>query len=251
MKWGRVTGGVALAALASFTGLLPASSPAGAADMTPVGRPATSSYIPAQFFWTGFYIGAGIGGSWGTSSYVDPFTGVSASPSLKGFLVSGISGVNFQINSVVLGAEADFTGPFAKGSVLDSSGNSLQTSVFWTSSVAGRLGMAFDRLLVYGRGGVAFDYDRDTVNLPGGTSAIGSLYRVGWTVGGGVEYAVTDHWTGRLEYDYLRFATKGLTYQGTGVPPVPGPLGTSLPGTASGTIGLNVGEIKAIMAYKF
>ena len=249
MKWGVVTGGVALAALASFSASL--SSPAHAADMTVAPRPATSSYIPAQFFWTGFYIGAGIGGSWGTATVVDPFSGVSASPSLKGFLVSGVSGVNFQISSVVVGVEADFTDPFAKGSVLDSSGNSLQTSVFWTSSVAGRLGMAFDRLLIYGKGGVAFDYDRDTLTIPNGTTAIGSLYHVGWTVGGGVEYAVTDHWTGRLEYDYLRFATKGLTYQGTGVPPVPGPLGTSLPGTASGTIGLNVGEIKAIMAYKF
>jgi outer membrane immunogenic protein len=245
MKWGRVTGGIALAALASFTGLLPASSPAGAADMTPVyQRPAASSYIPAQFLWTGFYIGAGIGGDWGTASFADPIPGpaASASPSLKGFLVTGISGVNFQINSVVLGAEADFTGPFAKGSALDSNGNNLQTSVFWTSSLTGRVGMAFDRLLIYGKGGVAFDYDRDTVNLPGGTSAIGSLYRVGWTVGGGVEYAVTDHWTGRLEYDYLRFATKGLTFQGTATP---------LLTAVASTIGLNLGEIKAIMAYKF
>src|ERR1700722_2259909 len=57
MKWGAVTGGVALAALASLPGLLSESSPAGAADMTVAPRPATSSYIPAQFFWTGFYIG--------------------------------------------------------------------------------------------------------------------------------------------------------------------------------------------------
>jgi outer membrane immunogenic protein len=243
MKWGRVTGGVALAALASFTGLLPTSSPARAADMTPVGRPATSSYIPAQFFWTGFYIGAGIGGSWGTATLTDPLSVTTASPSLKGFLVTGISGVNFQINSVVVGVEADFTDPFAKGSALDSNGNNLQTQVFWTSSITGRVGMAFDRLLIYGKGGVAFDYDRDTVTKPDATTAIGSLYHVGWTVGGGVEYAVTDHWTGRLEYDYLRFASKGLTYQGTATP--------LLVLNVGGTAGLNLGEIKAVMAYKF
>lgn len=244
MKWGALTGGIALAALASLPASLPASSPARAADMTPIAqRPVTSGYIPAQFFWTGFYIGAGIGGDWGTATLTDPLVAATASPSLKGFLVTGISGVNFQISSVVVGVEADFTDPFAKGSALDSNGNNLQTQVFWTSSVTGRLGMAFDRLLIYGKGGVAFDYDRDTVTKPDTTTAIGSLYHVGWTVGGGVEYAVTDHWTGRLEYDYLRFASKGLTYQGTATPP--------LVLNVSGTAGLNLGEIKAVMAYKF
>jgi len=63
MKWGAV-----IAALRSpLLRRLPASLPARAADMTPVPqRAATSGYIPAQFFWTGFYIGAGIGGGWGT-----------------------------------------------------------------------------------------------------------------------------------------------------------------------------------------
>ena len=243
MKWGRVTGGVALAALASFTALLPTSSPARAADMTPVAQRPTSSYIPAQFFWTGFYIGAGIGGGWGTATLTDPLFAATASPSLKGFLVSGISGINYQISSVVVGAEADFTGTWVKGSTLDAGGNNLQTSVFWTSSVTGRLGMAFDRLLIYGKGGVAFDYDRDTVTVPSTATAIGSLYHVGWTVGGGVEYAVTDHWTGRIEYDYLRFASKALTFQGPATPP--------LVLNVAGTAGLNIGEIKAIVAYKF
>src|ERR1700688_5057141 len=108
MKWGVVKGGIALAALASLPASLSASSPARGADMTPIAqRPATSGYIPAQFFWTGFYIGAGIGGDWGTASFTDPLPGpfASASPSLKGFLVTGISGINFQISSVVVGVE--------------------------------------------------------------------------------------------------------------------------------------------------
>lgn len=240
MKSGAVIGGVALAVLAS----LPAALPAVAADMSPIAaRPAVSTYIPAQFFWTGFYMGAGIGGAWASSSFVDPFTGVTASPAPKGFLVSGISGINYQISSVVLGAEADFTGTWAKASVIDASSNTLTTSVFWTASITGRVGMAFDRVLVYGKGGAAFDYDRDTVAKPDASSAVGSLYRVGWTVGGGVEYAVTDHWTGRLEYDYLRFPSKALSVQGNATtPPNVVSLGT--------TIGLSISEIKLIMAYK-
>jgi outer membrane immunogenic protein len=244
MKWGAVTGGVALAALASLPGLLSASAPARAADMTPVApRPATSGYIPAQFFWTGFYIGAGIGGGWGTSSFTDPLAAATASPSLTGFLVSGISGINYQISSVVVGVEGDFTGTWVKGTATDAAANNLQTSVFWTSSITGRMGMAFDRLLIYGKGGVGFDYDRDTVTIPNGATTIGSTYRVGWTIGGGVEYAVTDHWTGRIEYDYFRFPAKSFTFSGTANP--------AIAPNVSGIVGLNVGEIKGIMAYKF
>jgi outer membrane immunogenic protein len=241
MKSGAVIGGVALAVLAS----LPAALPALAADMSPIApRPAVSSYIPAQFFWTGFYMGAGIGGAWASATFTDPSTGIAASPAPKGFLVSGISGINYQFSSVVVGAEADFTGTWARGSVVDALSNTLSTSVFWTASITGRAGVAFDRLLVYGKGGAAFDYDRDTVMIPAGTTAAGSLYRVGWTVGGGVEYAVTEHWTGRIEYDYFRFPAKGLSFQGTATTP-------PNVGFASGTVGLNISEIKLIMAYKF
>jgi outer membrane immunogenic protein len=253
MKWGAVIGGVALAALAS----LPASSPARAADMT-VARPIPApSYIPAQFFWTGFYMGAGIGAAWTNSKFADPLTGLTATPSPRGFLLSGIGGINYQIGAVVLGAEGDFTGAWVKsGSALDAAGNNLSISVFWTSTITGRVGWAFDRLLAYAKGGGAFAYDRDTVTLPNTTIAVGSTYRAGWTLGGGLEYALTDHWTTRLEYDYLRFPVKGTTFQGSGVPvvnvldPTTGKTVT-FPGTANGTIGYNISEIKAIMAYKF
>jgi outer membrane immunogenic protein len=242
MKWGAVTGGV-VAALASLSASLSASLPAHAADMTPVAPralPATSGYIPAQFFWTGFYMGAGIGGGWGSASFNDPFATATASPSLHGFLVSGIAGINYQISSVVVGLEGDFTGSWAKGNTTDTAGDNLLASVFWTASVTGRVGLAFDRLLIYGKGGVGFDYDRDTVTMPGGASAVGSIYHVGWTGGVGAEYAVTDHWTGRIEWDYFSFPGKGTVFQGNTVPT-----------QAGATVGLTLSELKAIMAYKF
>jgi outer membrane immunogenic protein len=229
MKWGAVIGGVALAALASL--------PARAADMTPIAPRATSGYIPAQFLWTGFYLGAGIGYGWGTSTFIDPFNGLTASPSPKGFLVGGVTGINYQISSVVLGVEGDFTGSWAKGSAVAST-DILETRIFWTSSITGRLGWAFDRLLIYGKGGVGFDYDRDTVTLPNNAASIGSVYRTAWTVGGGVEYAVTEHWTARVEYDFFKFPVKGIF--------VAGPAGN-----LNGNIGINLNEAKVIMAYKF
>ena len=118
-------------------------------------------------------------------------------------------GVNYQINSFVLGVEGDFYGSWVKGTALDPLGDALQTQVLWTGTITGRLGWAFDRLLVYGKGGAAFDYDRDTVSQPSGVVVVGSTTRAGWTVGGGLEYAVTEHWTTRIEYDYLKFPAKG------------------------------------------
>jgi outer membrane immunogenic protein len=246
MRWGGIVSGVALAALGSLSVSLTDPLPAGAADMTPVApRAATPGYIPAQFWWTGFYMGAGVGYGWGTAQFIDPLAlSASASPSVNGFLVSGVSGLNYQFSSVVVGAEGDFTGAFVKGSANDSAGNALMADVFWTASITGRLGWAIDRLLIYGKGGVAFDYDRDTVTVPSGATVLGTTYRTGWTIGGGVEYAVTEHWTGRLEYDYFTFASKALTFSGPAAVP---PANTN-PG---GFVGIKLNEIKAIMAYKF
>jgi outer membrane immunogenic protein len=230
MKWGAVIGSVALAALTSL--------PARAADMTPVvQRTATSGYIPAQFFWTGFYLGAGVGGGWGHSTFVDPF-GSIASPSLKGFLLGGVAGINYQISSIVVGVEGDFVGSLAKGTTIDPIGNALQTQVFWTASFTGRLGWAFDRLLIYGKGGAAFEYDRDSVTQNTGVAVVGSTTRAGWTVGAGVEYAFTEHWTTRLEYDYLRFPSKGSVFSGPAL-------------NVAGSVGISLNELKLIIANKF
>jgi outer membrane immunogenic protein len=246
MKWGEVIGGAALAALAGMS----ATGPARAADMTPVARPAPpSTYIPAQFYWTGFYMGAGLGDGWGTSAFVDPLNAGSASPSIKGLLVTGVIGINYQFSTVVVGAEGDFTGAYVNGSATDTglnvppTSNSLQTKVFWTASITGRLGWAIDRLLIYGKGGVAFDYDRNTVTISNGAGVLGTFNHVGWTVGGGAEYAVTEHWTARLEYDYLKFASRAF--------PFSGPAGPGIGAAPTGTVGINLNEIKGIMAYKF
>jgi outer membrane immunogenic protein len=242
MKWGGVIGGVTLAALGSLTASLSQSLPARAADMTPaVQRPAPpSTYIPAQFWWTGFYFGAGIGGGWGTAPFIDPLSGAAATPSFNGVLVSGVMGINYQFSSVVVGVEGDFTGAFVNGSVVDTANNTLQAKVFWTASITGRAGWAIDRLLIYGKGGVGFDYDRDTSTIPTGASVLGTTNHVGWTVGGGAEYAFTEHWTARIEYDYFKFAAKTFVFSGP-----------AAVGTPGGAVGINLNEIKGILAYKF
>lgn len=201
--------------------------------------PGASGYIPALYQWTGYYFGVGLGGGFGSATFTDPFNGQVASPSLAGFLVGAITGINYQIGPFVLGAEIDFTGSWSKGRVNDPAGDILQTSVFWTSSVTGRFGYAFDRLLVYGKGGAGFDYDRNLITQPSGLSVLGTVYRTGWTVGGGAEYAFTDHWIVRIEYDFFQFPVKSFGFGG--------PLGTSV----TGAVGFNMNQLIGAVSYKF
>ncbi|HEY6331021.1 MAG TPA: outer membrane protein [Blastocatellia bacterium] len=237
MKLVAVAGGVTLTLLTSLS--------AHAADMTPVVQPAPSSYIPAKFLWSGFYLGGALGYAWGSATFTDPFAAATGSPSLKGFLVGGLIGVNYQFDTWVVGFEGDFTGTWANGSVVDAAGNNLQTRVFWTSTLTGRIGVALDRLLIYGKGGAAFAYDRDTVTVaPSRVGADGSTYRAGWTFGGGLEYAITEHWIARVEYDYLKFSSTNFVFT-DGRPVLLGGI------TGGGNVSFTLNEAKAAMAYKF
>jgi outer membrane immunogenic protein len=232
-----------LAALVSLSGV-PAAK---AADMTPAPLVKAPSYIPAQFMWTGFYVGASVGWGFGSSSFNDPFpaTVAAGSPRLSGLLLGGVTGINYQIGSVVIGAEGDFTGSWAKGSVTDAARNFLNTEVMWTSTVAARFGWAFDRLLIYGKGGGAFDQDRNTAALPNGSNDIGSTYRAGWDLGAGAEYAVTEHMIVRIAYDYMKFPSKNITFQGSAL--VNGQIVSPL----NSSVGVTLNEIKGVLEYKF
>ncbi len=231
MKLVAVVGAGALAFLSSMS--------ARAADLPGVrpAIPAAPGYIPARYLWTGFYLGAAAGGGWGKSTFYDPFGGVTDTVSVTGFLVGGYTGINYQIDPVVIGIDFDFIGSFVHGSDIDTAGNSLQTKVFWTSSVTGRVGWALDRLLIYGKGGVGFAYHRDTVTATFGVP-IGSAVNAGWTFGGGLEYAITEHWIARAEYDFFKFPTKALL-----VSP------SAAPGNVQ--IGIDLNEAKGGIAYKF
>ena len=78
--------------------------------------------------------------------------------------------------------------------------------------MTGRAGVAFDRWLVYGKGGVAFAGDRFSTNryTPAMTEVTDT--RVGWTVGGGVEYAFAPAWSAKLEYNFMDFGTRAVSF---------------------------------------
>jgi outer membrane immunogenic protein len=235
MRPSGVFGAVALAVLATMSSQFSAR----AADIAvPPAQPA-STYIPAIFSWTGWYLGIEAGGGFGNADWTDTFNpAVTATVSPSGFLVGGYSGINYQMGSFVIGIDIDFDGTWVNGSTTDAASSLLQTKVFWTSTASGRLGVAFDRVLLYFKAGGAFAYDRNFITV-GGNQSLGTTSRIGWNAGGGVDYAFTDHWTARLEYDYLSLENQNVPFGGRG-----GVGGTS-------SISLKLNEAKAGLAYKF
>jgi len=235
-------GCVAGVALAASTAVSISSAAAADLPVRPAPAPtAPVAYAPAAIYnWTGFYVGGQIGAGFGNSSWSDPFTGANNTfNSGAGFLGGAQVGGNVQFNMVVLGVEGDLSWTGLKGSGVDSVGNAINTNVDWTSTVTGRAGVAFDRVLVYGKGGVAFAQDKSGFTDIFGNSASTTLTRTGWTAGAGIEYGITKNLSAKIEYDYLGFASQALNFT---TPTTP--LYTS-------NANLNVQEVKAGLNLRF
>jgi outer membrane immunogenic protein len=169
-------------------------------------RPPPPVVVPVSP-WTGFYIGAHIGGA--TSSETVDFVG-NTDPS--GFIGGGQVGYNFQIAPLwIVGFEGDFSGTSANGSVAAAGFTSNHN---WYSTLSGRLGYTLaPAWLVYGKAGGAWmnaDYA-----FPGFVSV--NETRGGWNVGVGAEYMIAPQWSVKAEYNYLDFGKDNIPALGTAV----------------------------------
>lgn len=157
------------------------------------------------FTWTGFYVGANGGWVWGDVDFDFITVGTSSNTDFDGGFAGGTVGVNWQWNSIVLGVEGDLDWAGMDGS--DPCPNPAfrcKIDFNWLATARGRVGFAWNRFLVYGTGGVAFA-DVDFSTPPGGagfTSSFNETY-LGWTVGGGVEFGLTNHISIKGEYAYF------------------------------------------------
>jgi outer membrane immunogenic protein len=196
-------------------------------------------YAPPVYNWSGIYVGGNLGGGFASSSWSDAFTGANDNFNKGGFIGGGQIGGNLQFNWLVVGVEGDFDWTGIKAGGTDSAGNAINTNTQWTATATGRIGAAFDRLLVYGKGGVAFADDKSSLNDTFGGSASTNNTRTGWTAGVGLEYAFYQNWSAKLEYDYLGFGSQTLNLPTAAFP------------TYASSASLNVQEIKAGINYKF
>jgi outer membrane immunogenic protein len=194
-----------------------------------------------DYTWTGFYLGGNGGYGWGSADTrfeplpdavtfgdLEPTTLRSVDPS--GFIGGGQIGFNWQWNKwLVLGVEADFQGSDMEGSqtsspIIDIGGASEGADTFlrahertqWFGTARARIGFVpMCRLMIYATGGLAYgniDYSSDTDFGNGTTySSKFSTTKAGWTVGGGLEWALTHHWSLKAEYLYYDLGSESKT----------------------------------------
>src|SRR5690606_4844480 len=72
----------------------------------------------------------------------------------------------------------------------------------WFGTLRGRVGVAaWNNLLLYATGGLAFGGLQAQLN-----ALEEDRSHIGWTVGAGAEYALTQNWSLKAEYIYMGFA---------------------------------------------
>jgi outer membrane immunogenic protein len=159
------------------------------------------------YTWSGVYIGLNAGGTVGR--YSDNF---GESVNATGFLGGEQIGAQMQMGQLVVGGELDFQGTSQSHDYTFSAFGvpiTLSEKMPWFGTLRGRVGYAFDRVMVYGTGGAAW-VDGKVQATVGGFTLSTEANKIGWTAGGGVEWAFYDHWSTKIEYLYL--ASSGIKF---------------------------------------
>lgn len=167
----------------------------------------------------------------------------------RGFLGGAQVGWNYQIGNLVIGNEINISVANLKGDrsdtlsatgvlnpntpqVITQNANDMRmwaNKTSWLGTATTRFGYALDRWLVYTKGGVAASRNRYDFVESGSSTSTGFLplslastnsqtgtdTRIGWVVGGGVEWAFSGNWSATAEYTYMDFGNKPVALFGT------------------------------------
>ncbi|MET4262470.1 outer membrane immunogenic protein [Bradyrhizobium sp. S3.12.5] len=204
-----------------------------AADLAPQYTKAPA--MAPSYNWTGFYVGANVGGQWGsadpTTSTVFSPTGYFAASSVPAIAAVGAqkvnsssvtggltAGYNWQVNQAVFGLEGDINYFGFKGGATGSAvypccapfsfAVSSQVSADWLATIRGRIGfVATPNWLIYATGGAAIAEVRSNFKFTDTFTVTESAAirdtRVGWTAGVGSEHAIGGGWSLKAEYLYV------------------------------------------------
>jgi len=183
------------------------------------------------FTWTGFYVGAQLGGLANLSEVSDPLgSSLFGNPNVAtGAFAGGQIGYNYQSGMVVYGLEAELAFPQTGGTSTCSAlsgwfiNSNCKIGVDTFGALTGRLGLALGpdgRSLIYGKAGAAwYTGHLDLATNDGEMGGFGNpfltrsddLSKWGWTLGAGAEYALTGNWSMKAEYDYANFGSQSVT----------------------------------------
>jgi outer membrane immunogenic protein len=192
-----------------------AVTPALAADMALKAYP--SAAVAPIFTWTGCYIGVHAGAGMMRDSWTDEKGG--------GGLAGGQLGCNYQTGILVLGLEGEgyWSGMRSRYRSTSSDSEGVTGQQYTTRnksdfSVAARMGVAYERAFLYGKAGWVwgnfdFNYGEINSNCPNCiTTQFGSSTLDGLLLGLGIEYALTNNWTVKGEYNYLNYGSSEVSF---------------------------------------
>ncbi len=170
---------------------------------------------PPVYSWSGVYVGVHAGYGWGDTEATDrlgsngkPWNelGDRFSADTDGAVVGGHLGYNWQSGNLVWGVEGDvgWLGGSGTGTSSESSDTHVKSDGGLFVTARGRLGVAFERSLVYVTGGyMGADLNSNVFdNIGTALTTSDAGFQSGWTVGGGLEHALHDGWSLKGEYLY-------------------------------------------------
>jgi opacity protein-like surface antigen len=168
-----------------------------------------------EYNWTGAYVGGFAGTTWGDQHWLTQPINTRDDPDFRGYLLGGQAGYNVQVGKIVYGIEGDYGWSNAKGGKACTGGAApffftCEAEVNSLASLTGRVGHTWGRALFYVKGGLAAgeatvqtSNNRNLPVPPSNTPVNGeSNWQLGWTLGGGMEFALTDRWSAKAEYMY-------------------------------------------------
>jgi outer membrane immunogenic protein len=206
--------------------------------------------------WSGFYAGVFGGYTGGNSTLlISPPAGIpvdpiSASGDIGGLFGGAALGVNYQVGQgFVIGAEADIgisdiVGTGSLELAVPGFGVPVTTEVSTLASVRGRVGFAVDRFLPFATAGLAIGHVKQSINIgAAGGGGLGAFELAnqtvfGWTIGAGLEYAVTEAISVKAEYRYSRFDGKETA-------------SIIMPGAGSSTTSFSTQDVRLGVNYRF
>jgi outer membrane immunogenic protein len=279
-------------ALVAAASTIAFSQIASAADMP---MKAAAAPVAPTYSWTGFYIGANIGGGWGGPNvdyvandlvslglFSPNLPNLGGGPPPASIHTSGVLGglqvgYNWQMGPAwLIGAETDIEWSGTKGSASTGGAlniigapfaNTVEEKVEWLGTVRARLGyLPTPDFLAFVTGGFAYGEVKHSGAYTGAAGVTGTLGPVGfdctaqpcfsgsasdttsgWTVGGGLEYAVAGNWTIRAEYLYVSLESKSVIETATALS-----VGTTIPSSFTANFGqTNLNIVRAALNYRF
>jgi len=195
----------------------------------------------SPFGWTGFYAGGNFGFSYSDTRFAYAATALAPCVAVTGSvgdcqttgnansngLAGGLqAGFNHQLGELIWGVEGDaaWLSEVGKATFLPGFGGvqNFGESRDWLITLRPRLGFAYYRAFLYATGGVAWSGVSHTVSFQDPSNVLSPLtvhesgVRAGWTLGTGVEYALSDHVTFKGEYLFVDFGEATVTTPAVG-----------------------------------